>query len=184
MVMNIKALFLGVAAFACAAAIAPAANAGCGADVLKAPASWNTTPSGQTNPLLMRVNMGASGIVGMWSVNLYVGSALVDWGYAQWHSDGTEIMNSGGHSPAGGNFCLGTWAQTGARSYRLIHFPLAYNPATGALAAKIILKEDVVVDPAAASFAGSFTEDVYAPNGTTLLQHVAGRITGERVTVN
>ena len=183
MAMNIKGLFMGVAAFACTAVIAPAANAGCGGDVLKAPASWQAAPSGQANPLLMRVNLGASGIVGMWSVNLYAGSTLVDWGYSQWHSDGTELMNSGGHSAASGNFCMGTWVQTGAFSYRLIHYALAYDPASGALAVKVTLKEDVVVDPSGASFAGPFTEDVYSPAGA-LLQHVAGRIVGKRVTVN
>ena len=32
--------------------------------------------------------------------------ATLDAGYVQWHSDGTEIMNSG-RDPASGSFCLG-----------------------------------------------------------------------------
>jgi hypothetical protein len=31
---------------------------------------------------------------------------VIDAGFAQWHSDGTEIMNS--HAPATSNFCLGS----------------------------------------------------------------------------
>lgn len=50
----------------------------------------------------------------------------VDHAYVQWHADGTEIMNSG--RPAGdGNFCLGTWAQTGKRTYTLNHFMLSWT---------------------------------------------------------
>lgn len=49
----------------------------------------------------------------------------VDHAYVQWHADGSEIMNSG--RPAGdGNFCMGTWAQTGKRTYTLNHFMLSW----------------------------------------------------------
>lgn len=51
--------------------------------------------------------------------------APIDHAYVQWHADGTEIMNSG--RPAGdSNFCLGTWAQTGPRTYQLNHFMLSW----------------------------------------------------------
>lgn len=51
--------------------------------------------------------------------------SVVDHGYSVWHADGSEIMNSG--RPAGDtNFCLGTWAQTGARTYTLNHFTLSW----------------------------------------------------------
>jgi hypothetical protein len=32
----------------------------------------------------------------------------IDWGFQQWHSDGTEITNSGGQLPATGNFSTGS----------------------------------------------------------------------------
>jgi hypothetical protein len=35
--------------------------------------------------------------------------AIMDFGYNQIHSDGTEIIHSGGHARATGNFCLGVW---------------------------------------------------------------------------
>jgi hypothetical protein len=57
-------------------------------------------------------------IVGMWSFQLIsVGNttrnpsipdgAQVNFGYTQYHSDETEILNAGARSPAQQNFCLG-----------------------------------------------------------------------------
>lgn len=152
--------------------------AGCGDRLAVDPASWR---QGDADAQLIRASLGSQGIVGLWSVSLMAGGAQVDWGYAEWHADGTEIMNSGGHTPASGNFCLGTWRQSGPNTYHLKHFPLAYNPANGQLAAKIILTEDVTVDRTGENFSGSFTQDVYDPTGATLLQHIAGAITGRRV---
>jgi hypothetical protein len=51
---------------------------------------------------------------------------VIDNGLAQWHSDGTEIMNSS-RPPATGNFCLGVWQKSGPSSYKLNHFALAYD---------------------------------------------------------
>jgi hypothetical protein len=152
--------------------------AGC-ADTL-APAD----PSGNASWMLQPADFTNSPIVGLWSVSLVSGNSQVDWGYSEWHSDGTEIMNSGGHSPASGNFCLGVWKQTGANSFHLKHFPLAYNPATGALAARILLTEDVTVFNGGQSFKGTFTQDVYDPSGKTLVLHMLGTITGQRVLPN
>ncbi len=179
MTTNIKGLFIGVAALAATAAIAPAANAGCGMGAVKAPAAWRPAPDGAANPLFVRAAWGPP-IVGMWSVTFTAGGNVIDFGYAQWHSDGTEIMNSGGRAPSTENFCLGAWAQTGALSYHLNHYALSYTPA-GVLNAKVNIKEDVVVDPGGSSYAGPFTIDVYDPTGGTLLQHVAGRVVGRRV---
>ena len=44
--------------------------------------------------------------------------APLDSGFAQWHSDGTEIMNSA-RDPATGSFCLGVWKSDGPRTYTL-----------------------------------------------------------------
>jgi hypothetical protein len=77
---------------------------------------------------------------------------------------------------------MGVWARSGPLSYKLNHFALSYDP-SGTLNAKVNIKEDVVVDPKASSFSGPFTADVYSPTGS-LLQHIAGRIIGQRVTVN
>jgi hypothetical protein len=45
-------------------------------------------------------------------------------GFSQWHSDGTEILNSS-RPPATSNFCLGVWEKTGPFAYKLNHFALS-----------------------------------------------------------
>jgi hypothetical protein len=52
---------------------------------------------------------------------------LVDAGFATWHDDGTEIMNSG-RAPVTGSFCMGVWKQVGVRTYRLNHWALSWVP--------------------------------------------------------
>ena len=58
-------------------------------------------------------------IVGLWQVTFtskgtsgIPDGTVVDAGYATWHSDGTEIMNSG-RPPITGSFCMGVWKQVG-----------------------------------------------------------------------
>jgi hypothetical protein len=188
MTKRIQALFVGMAALAGVAAIAPAAWAGCGEAAVKQPSVWQATPADAANLLTRtdfeRADFARPAIVGLWSFSFVAGGQQIDWGYTEWHSDGTEITNSGGHSPASGNFCLGVWRQSGPNTFHLKHYPLGYNPATGALAVKVILTEDVTVDRTGDNFAGSFTEDIYDPTGVTLLQHVAGTATGHRVEPN
>ncbi len=56
-------------------------------------------------------------IVGLWQVTFtskdtpgIPDGTVVDAGFATWHADGTEIMNSG-RPPITGNFCMGVWKQ-------------------------------------------------------------------------
>ncbi|WP_297695174.1 hypothetical protein [Phenylobacterium sp.] len=170
---------LGLAALGSLALAAPA-WAGCGDTATVSPAAW----TGGSEAQLWRANLGTPSIIGMWSVQFFAGGNMIDFGYAQWHADGTEIMNSGGRSPASENFCLGVWAQTGPFSYKLNHFALSYDPGTGALNGKVNIKEDVTLDQKGAQFDGTFTIDVFDPNSNALLQHVGGRIVGRRVAVN
>ncbi len=62
--------------------------------------------------------------IGMWNIQFISQSngshnppipdgSLIDFGYAQWYSDRTEVMNSGAHAPATQNVCLGVWVRTG-----------------------------------------------------------------------
>src|SRR5437868_14202120 len=126
---TVRRLSLGVASLALIAALAPAAWAGCGESLSKTPASWQSPSGGRTNPLLVQVQLPAAtpSIVGLWSFTFHAGGHTIDFGYAQWHSDGTEIMNSGGRAPSTENFCLGVWASTGTSSYHLNHWALSYD---------------------------------------------------------
>jgi hypothetical protein len=157
-------------------AVAPAAWAGCGDIPTKQHASWEDSSGG----LLRPADYGAASIVGMWSVKFIAGGATVDFGYAQWHSDGTELMNSGGRAPSTQNFCMGVWQQTGPSRFHLNHYALSYD-SSGALNARVNIKEDVTVDPKGGTYSGPFTIDVYDPTGSTVLQHVGGQVTGQRV---
>ena len=132
----------------------------------------------------------SSAIVGFWHVKFVSeGSAgipdgtEVDAGYAQWHRDGTEIMNSGGRSPITNAFCLGVWKSTGRREFQLNHFAAAYDPTGAHLIGPANIRETVTVAPEGMSFAGTFTIDQYNEAGT-LLAHVQGKITGTRIEVN
>jgi hypothetical protein len=168
---------MGLAAFSALAIAAPSAWAGCGDVASKSPAVFENGKAGDAR--LIRVANGPT-IVGLWSIELYVGANKVDWGYSEWHSDGTEIMNSGGRAPATGNFCLGAWTQTGGQSYRLSHYALSYDQTTGALNAKVLLKENITLGAGGNDFSGPFTEDIFDPNGN-LVGHNAGQIVGHRV---
>lgn len=136
----------------------------------------------------------SASIVGMWKTQLISkgnGShnpsipdgALLDFGYSQWHSDGTEILNSGGHAPATENFCLGVWGQTGYLTYELNHFPISYDATTGNIANYINLREQDTLSPSGDSYTGTFTLDVYDTRGNHV-DHLAGTVNATRITVD
>jgi hypothetical protein len=133
---------------------------------------------------------GEAAIVGFWHVKfISQGSAgipdgtEVDAGYAQWHSDGTEIMNSGGRSPITGAFCLGVWQKTGLRSYKLNHFAAAWDSTGSNLVGPANIKEQITLASNGNQFSGTFTIDQYTEAGNSVA-HVQGNITGVRITVD
>jgi hypothetical protein len=201
------ALLLSLAGFS----LATSAQAGCDAvpSLLK-PNAWNPAqasptlrsadyrPGAEGRFLLTGDEGGWSdemGIVGMWRFQLVTpgpnGDVVVDDGYAQWHSDGTEIQNSGLHSPITSNFCLGVWKQVGPRQYKLNHFPLAWD-AQGANPANAIQLTETVGLTDRDHMVGRFTLKVYvwttpdslnvAPGGPVAT--VTGTVTATRVTID
>jgi hypothetical protein len=126
---------------------------------------------------------GERTMIGLWSFKFTANGNTVDFGYVQWHSDGTELMNSGGRAPATENFCMGVWRQTAPARFHLNHVALSYDT-TGTLNARVVIKEDVTVDAGGQTFSGSFTLDVYDPKTNGLLQHIAGQATGQRILPN
>lgn len=156
----------------------------CGESVMPHPASFE---SGQgVGSLFHEADLPAAGIhsiVGMWSFRQTVGGNVVDFGFQQWHSDGTELLNSGGRAPATENFCMGTWTQPTPGHYHLNHMALSYDT-SGVLNAKVTIKEDVVLSATGMNFSGTFSLDVRDPSSNALLQHVAGQVTGQRILPN
>jgi len=105
--------------------------------------------------------------------------ALLDFGYMQWHSDGTELINSAVHS----DFCMGVWAQTGFLTFEINHFPINYGPSTGMIASYVNLREQDTLSPSGDSYTGTLTIDVYDPMGNHV-DHLAGTVVATRLTVD
>ena len=119
----------------------------------------------------------------MWAVTFTSKGKLFDFGYSIWHSDGTEFLNSGARAPVTQNYCLGVWKEVKPDSYSLNHLALSYDT-SGKLNARVRIREDVKLSGNGNSYSGSFTIDAFdAATGKTRLQHVAGTITGKRVTL-
>jgi hypothetical protein len=191
---------LGLAVFA--ATLAPLAIAGCGEVPGKQAAftgrqpglyliqaayrpAWLAAVSDQDND--------RDGIVGMWRVKFVSQGNLshtppipdgapIDFGYSQWHSDGTEILNSGSRPPATQNFCLGVWKRTGFATYKLNHLALSYD-LSGALNGSATIGEQVTLDHTGNNYTGTFTIDVYDTGGNHV-DHIGGVITGQRITAD
>ena len=142
-------------------------------------------------------------IVGLWHVTFAsVGNnvapffipdnAPLDDGFAQWHSDGTEIMNSG-RDPATSNFCLGVWKSEGGRAYKLNHFALSWDNtgalcvpepgATSCFVGRANIREEVTVDPHGRTYSGTVTIDQYDTSGQ-LLFRLRGLVSAQRITAD
>jgi hypothetical protein len=156
----------------------------CGDDAVARAADWQ---GGKVNGLFHQAQLDPGNlhsIVGMWAFTMTPTAGPGDFGYQQWHSDGTELMNSGGRAPATENFCMGVWRQTGPARYHLNHYALSYDPSSGSINARVIIKEDVTIDPSGMSYSGTFTLDVYDPSGANAVAHQNGQVTAQRVLAN
>ena len=138
-------------------------------------------------PVATRDDDNDAGIVGMWKVqfvsegtNGIPDGTMIDSAYAQWHSDGTEIMNSG-RPPITSSFCLGVWKKTGESTYKLNHFALSWDPSGTVFVGPANIRENVTLNAQGNSFSGTFTIDQFDTNGNTLA-HIVGKITAQRVT--
>lgn len=138
-------------------------------------------------------------IVGLWKFEMLAKSTpentnpmpdgtLIDFGTAAWHSDGTELVNSGSRNPADGDFCQGVWEQVGPGTFTLNHLPLAWT--NGAYTGPAVLRERVTVDAAGMRYSGHFKLTQYLAtmtpghefDETTALVTITGTITATRIT--
>ena len=107
---------------------------------------------------------------------------LFDAGYAQWHSDGTEVNVSGLRAPLTGDVCLGEWIRTGARTYQMNHFGISYDSTGANLVGPARIQQWLTIDPRGDATSGKFTIDQWDEAGN-LLAHIQGDVTGTRVTM-
>lgn len=142
-------------------------------------------------------NSDNAAIVGLWKFSFTATTPFTgpfDAGYVQWHSDGTELMNSG-RAPTTGSFCMGAWKQTGHFTFKLNHFALAWafdastpptGPGTGGadFVGPANIREQIIVDPGGNSYHGSFTLVQYQPDGVTVVATITGNVSGTRITAD
>ena len=136
-------------------------------------------------------------IVGLWKFSFTATtpfSGPFDAGYVQWHSDGTELMNSG-RAPATGSVCMGVWKQTGRSTYKLNHFALSWafdastpSTAPGTGGADFVgptnIREEIIVDKSGNTYQGNFILIQYAPDGTTVEATITGTVKATRITAD
>jgi hypothetical protein len=186
-----------LSALALATMFAPYAHAGCGLYTpAPHPASWQPQIA---SPRLVLAALtddnaatpGEPSIVGTWkekwiaegsSDSGFPDGTEFDASYTQWHSDGTEINVSGLRAPLTGDVCLGEWIRTGARTYRLNHFGISYDPTGANLIGPARLQQWLTLAPTGNSTSGKFSVEQWDESGN-LLAHVQGTVTGTRVTM-
>ena len=139
-------------------------------------------------------------IVGLWKFEMIAMStpknknpmpdgALVDFGTAAWHADGTEFQTSGMRNPSDGDVCQGVWTQIGPSTFQLNHYALAWTNGTYTGPANI--RAIVNVDHDGDRYSGGFQTDVYLASATpghefdetTKLATITGSFTATRVTI-
>jgi hypothetical protein len=122
-------------------------------------------------------------IVGLWKIKLLLADGSVfDEGYTTWHSDGTELTNSG-RPPMTGSFCMGAWKKNSDGTYRLNHFALSWDSTGTIFVGPANIKERITVDPSGNSYTGTFSVNQYDTNGNVLV-HRTGRVVGLRITAD
>ena len=177
--------------------VAASARASCGsvsqlgAGKPEHPASWNVQ-SGRA--YLTQVDEPLAPIVGMWHVTFTAkgnsegppDNTPIDNAIVVWHSDKTEVMNSG--RPAqDGDFCLGVWEEVGKCQYKVSHFAWMGNDTSnpggvGKPTGPTHIVEEVTVSADGKHYTGTFTLDAY-DTSFNLTTHIVGVLQGTRITL-
>jgi hypothetical protein len=165
----------------------PSSWAGCAPNLAGVThSSWMVQPGGPTllqAALVEDDKRWEPSIVGFWHFKQVSGINVFDAGYEQWHSDGTEIFNSGGRPPDTGDFCLGVWAQVGLRHYKLNHRAIGWVPGGTTPAYVAVIAEDVTLSSSGNSFSGTYSVKAYDLTGHLLQVISSGKVTATRVSV-
>jgi len=114
-------------------------------------------------------------IVGLWDVKFISEGQVVDEGFDQYHSDGTEILNDT-PPPATGNVCLGVFARTGARSIKLRHPSWIFDPTNTFVIGRATILEQITVERNGKSYKGTFTIQFRDMSGNPLAPDFSGQI--------
>ena len=165
----LPAAILGIIGLACTAQ----GNAACMDSLLhqvspaKASAPMQLVPAvyrpGDSAGTFLRVSDAAdesSSIVGLWQFKL--NGFSVDWGTQAWHSDGTELMFSGGQNPETGDVCQGVWRKVGPSTYTLNHIAMGWLAPGAGFGVRVHFHMMVRLDASGNAFFGSYKAAVYS----------------------
>jgi hypothetical protein len=110
-----------------------------------------------------------------------------DWGTQAWHSDGTELLFSGGQNPETGDVCQGVWRKVGPSTYTLNHIAMGWTAPGGVFGIRIHLHAIVKLSPSGDSYSGTYKAAAYQVSPTDPFDENAqvgsgtGTLTGTRV---
>jgi len=197
-----------VGAVLAAVCFTSAAHAGCGSfDQVPVPSGEQAPPSVAPAPRSVKGFNGAqfvqaaagpsflrtdwrwddpAPIVGMWHIQFVVDNGtpeglVVDDGFATWHDDGTELMNSG-RPPITSSFCMGVWKRVGVATFSLNHWALSWDETGSKFVGPTNIRETVTVDRRGNTYTGNFTITQYLPDGKTQAgPPAAGKVKGARI---
>lgn len=156
------------------------------ADAQLKPGAWNPMEPAS----LVNVSDYVDPLVGMWHVKFLSKNnagipdgTVLDDAFIVIHSDGTEIMNSS-RDPVTQSFCLGVWAKTAPRTYRVNHFTISWDGVHhDAPLGPGHIQETINLNPSGVSFGGWFSIVQYDQSGNVQVS-VGGTLSARRITVN
>lgn len=125
--------------------------------------------------------VGDATIVGLWNVKFISDNVVVDEGFDQFHSDGTEILNDT-PPPATGNVCLGVYKTPATRSIKLRHPSWIYDPTNTFVIGRATILEQINLDPRGNLFTGTFTIQFRDLDGNPIAPDFSGQLRGDRIT--
>lgn len=176
------------------------ANAGCGPDIGPGTNPWLSEASGLHSAVFNSATAAGRfvtisdsdaaaslSIVGLWKFAFVAkgnkgipDGAPIDAGFVTWHSDGTELMNSG-RAPPTQSFCSGVYDSYGPGKYELNHWALSWDSTGTVFVGPANIREKVVLVNAD-KYGGTFSITQYATDGKTILAQVLGTVTATRIT--
>ncbi|MBV9912987.1 MAG: hypothetical protein JOZ93_10425 [Sinobacteraceae bacterium] len=99
-------------------------------------------------------------IVGLWQFKF--SGFVVDWGTEAFHSDGTEIIFSGGQNPETGDVCQGVWRSVGHNTYTLNHIAMGWVAPGAGFGMRIHFHAILKLNSTGNSFSGNYKVAVYS----------------------
>jgi hypothetical protein len=148
---------------------ANASVAGVAAGTSSVPADWS-------GPELLA-------ITGYYLVQTIYQGSVVDERYDNWFADHNELFVDQ-TPPVEGNTCNGTWVQSGAREYKLLHDTWQFDSTNTIAIAYASIRDTVTLSKDGNSFSGTETFTVYDLNNNLLASYGPFELQGTRLKVD